>query len=146
MKARSAIQKGRRFEKYLVEQFNQAGFSAHREIGSGSGRAKGDLRVNCPFLIEAKNQERIQIWQAIDQAKRQAEIGNWAKEKWCLVFRDPRTPESSPAIYATVNFWEFLELLKRQKEPLIKEPDRAIAWKIKNLIQIAKSVVKELEK
>jgi len=59
-----------------------------------------------------------------------------------LITRDPRYPEFERA-YATINFWEFLELLKRYSEPRVKEPDREMKWKIQRLITSAKELLKE---
>lgn len=146
MTPKSAQQKGKRFEQFIANQIEEMGLGkAGREIGSGSGKAKGDIRSNLPFLIEAKNEKKPHWWENIDQAKDQAQKGNYDRDKWLLVVRDPRTPEDNPSVYAIVDFWEFLKLLKKDKEPLVKEPDRNMKWKLQRLVQTAKEIIKDLE-
>jgi len=148
MEPLSNINKGKRLEKFICQAIEQAGLgSARREAGSGSGLKKGDIFSGLPFLIEAKNVPTASIesflkW--IDQSKSQAEKGNWAREKWALVFRDPRTPEFQD-LYAVVDFWQFLTLLKTAREPLIKEPDQEIKWHLTNLKNAINRVIKDLE-
>jgi len=146
MNPKSKIAKGKRFENFIAKEIMASGLGkARREIGSGSGKYKGDINCNVPFLIEAKNQKQLAWWKSIDQAKEQARTGNYDLNKWALVVRDPRTPEASPDCYVVIDFWEWLELLKRNKEPKIKKADKEMSWKLKRLIQSAKQVLKELE-
>jgi hypothetical protein len=146
MLSKSSIQKGRRFENFICEQIEKAGLgSATREIGSGSGRRKGDVFSSIPFVIEAKNQKSIQWWAAISQARQQAKTGGTEPDKWALVVRDPRTPETAPACYAVIDLWQWLELLKKNSEPKIKAPDRQLRWDIANLLVAAKKVLKHIE-
>lgn len=145
MRIESAKAKGKRFEDWIAQQIEDAGLGrARREKGSGSGKYKGDIFANIDFLLECKNEKQTNFLTNIDQAKRQAEIGNWAKEKWCLIARDPRFPEFQE-VYATINLGEFLKLLKTQREPIIKQPDRSMKWKLEKLRQIAKEIIKDLE-
>lgn len=146
MKPESAIKKGKRFEKMIAREIEDMGLGiAREERGSGSGKYKGDIAANLPFLLECKNQKKLAWWDAIDQAKRQAKQGNWDQDKWALVIRDQRSPESSPIIYTVMDFWQFLELLKKNSEPLVKAPDRELKWKILRLIADAKAVLRDLE-
>lgn len=144
----SKVEKGKRFEKYIAEQIRACGLDerAHRESGSGNGKRKGDISSSIPFLIEAKNDAGVPKWllEKIDQAKIQAEKGFAWKDRWALVFRDPRTAEKNSSEYAVIDFSMFLELLLRFKEPKVKEPDRTLKWKIENLKRVASEVIKEL--
>ena len=142
MKPKSAKQKGKNFEDLVAHEIQQAGLGqARREIGSGSGLRKGDIACNLPFLIECKNQKSLQWWPSIDQAKRQAEQGNYSPEKWALAIKRPQKTE----VAIVMDFWEWLTLLKKNQEPKIKMPDREVAWKVRKLVQTAKAVLKELE-
>lgn len=144
MKPKSKIEKGKRFEKFICGEIEAMGLgSARREIGSGSGLKKGDIFANLPFLIEAKNQKSIHLLRWIAQAKQQARIGNWDERKWALVLRDPDTSEEQPDCYVVIDMWEFLALLKKDREPLIKKPDKEIKYKLTRLIESAKQVLKE---
>ena len=145
MKPKSRREKGKRFEKLIAREIEEAGLGrASREIGSGSGKRKGDIFSNIPFLIECKNQKQIRILDWIDQAKREAELGNYYKDKWAVVFRDPRTPERNPEIYVVIDFWQWLELLKKDSEPLVKEPDRELKYLLEKLKYNCQQVIKRL--
>jgi len=144
MQPKSAQQKGKRLEKYVCEAIEEMGLGkAVRTPGSGSGKIKGDAFSAVDFTIECKNQKQFH-WQDIDQAKKEAREGNYYKDKWVLVIRDPRKPEFD-SVYAMLDLGQFLELLKKNQEPKIKEPDRQVIWHLKNLIQAAKTIIKDLE-
>ena len=145
MKPKSAIEKGKRFEKFVAEQIELAGLGkATRTPGSGSGLKKSDIFANIPFSIEAKNQRKIKILDWIDQSKESAEKGNFAKEKWAVVFNDFRKREFQE-IYVVIDFWQFLDLLKREKEPLIKEPDKNLKYKLEKFKYLANDIIKWLK-
>jgi len=135
MKPKTKIQKGKDFETYIAKELIACGLGpARREIGSGSGLYKADVFApNFPFLIEAKNQKTVKINEWIDQAKRQAEIGFHNRDKWCLMFKDTRTPNINPTIYAVIDFYQLLDLAKRSNEPKMKEPDRDMRYILTNL-------------
>jgi len=144
MQPQSAQKKGKRFENWGNQCIEEIGLGrAVRTPGSGSGKIKGDSFNNLDFLLEFKNEKQWH-WPNIDQAKRETEKGNWNRDKWALIVRDPRIAEFE-GVYAVIDFGEFLELLKRSKEPVIKEPDKQASWHIKNLIQSTKQVLKDLE-
>ena len=146
MESKLIKEKGESFEKLIAAEIKAEGLGfAKREAGSGSGKKKGDIAANLPFLIEAKNQKIIKIQEWIRQAKEQARIGNYDPDKWAMVFKDPGSPEANPEIYAVIDFWQFLILLKKDSEPRIKEPDREMKWKVQRLIDSAKAVLKELK-
>ena len=145
MKPKSRIQKGKNGEKIVCERIERAGLGrARREIGSGSGKNKGDIFANIPFLIEHKNQKTIHFLDWVKQAKKQAEIGNSDTNKWCLTIQDPETPQLNPEIYAVIELDEFLNLLKRNQEPKLKEPDRNLKWKLEKLRQCCRDVENEI--
>lgn len=145
MNARSRLQKGKNGEKIVCERIERAGLGrARREIGSGSGKNKGDIFANIPFLIEHKNQKTIHFLDWVKQAKKQAEIGNSDTNKWCLTIQDPETPQLNPEIYAVIELDEFLNLLKRNQEPKLKEPDRNLKWKLEKLRQCCRDVENEI--
>jgi hypothetical protein len=140
------IQKGKFLEKFVAHAIEEAGLGmACREIGSGSGKRKGDIFGNLPFLFEVKNEESPKWMQNIKQAKRQAEQGNWAREKWVLVQRNPESPQSNPELFVVIDLYEFLKLLKKDSEPIIKEPDHEMKWLLQKLVETCKQVEKRLE-
>jgi len=146
MKPESIRQKGKRFENYIAQQIEEAGLGqARREIGSGSGKRKGDIFSSLEFLLECKNQAKLNWWHNIDQAKQQAIAGNFNRWKWTLITRDPRTPEDNPDIYATIDFWQFLKMIKDSSQPISKEPDQNLKWKLENLKNSINQVLKEIK-
>ena len=145
MKAVSAKNKGKRLENYIAQEIEAEGLGeACREIGSGSGKRKGDINCNLPFLIEAKHQKSIAWWSSIDQAKRQAEQGNYNSEKWALIVNDPRTKEFQN-VYVVMDMWEWFKLLKKDSEPRIKAPDKALKWSLETLKTAINQVLKNIK-
>jgi len=140
----SAKKKGKRFEKFVNDQIEKMGLGrAIRTPGSGSGKVKGDSFNNLDFLLECKNEQQWH-WENIDQAIREAQQSNYYKDKWALIVRDPRKPEFE-GVYAVIDLGQFLELLKKNQEPLIKQPDREFMYLLKNLKEIIKKVINKLE-
>lgn len=145
MRSQSRIQKGRRFENWIANQIEAHGLgTARREIGSGSGKKKGDIFANIPFILEAKNQKTLAIPSWIRQAKEQARIGNKDPDKWALIIRDNETPEANPQAFAVIDLHEFLKLLKKSTEPMTASPDRELKYRLRNLSQAVKQVEKYL--
>ena len=146
MKPISKIRKGHRFEKQIAQEIQDAGFGlARREAGSGSGLRKGDIASNLPFLIEAKNQKTIKIQEWVRQAKSQAKIGNYDPDKWALVFKNPESPDANPEMFVTIDFYQFLELMKTAEQPKMKEPDREMKYKIERFVEYGRSLLKEFK-
>lgn len=149
MKGKSAKNKGYRLEKLVAKHIRDSGVDprAGREIGSGSGANKGDIRDSTPFTIEVKNQKSYNINGWVDQAKDQARLGNTDPDKWALVFRDYRTPESNPDLYALIDFHSWLELLKGLKSEFFEEiSDKDLAYKGRRARAAINEFVKHLEK
>ena len=146
MTPKAAQEKGKRFEKAVLREMEEMGLGAGvRTPGSGSGTKKGDLFTPSRFMFECKNEAQPRFLTNVDQSKEQARIGNAWPSKWALVTMDPRTTENSPSIYVTLDLWEFLELLKKDRDPIIKEPDRDAKWKIKRAVDSLKAVLKVLD-
>lgn len=146
MKIQSAKEKGKRFENYVAEQIRESGIDsrASREIGSGNGKAKGDIRSSIDFLIEAKNQKKISLFQWIRQAQTQSSRGYANKEKWALIIRDPDLPEFEGAV-AVIDFYQFLMLYKKSMEPKTVNPDRTLLYKAERVKQAINDFMKELK-
>lgn len=133
MNPKSSIEKGKRFEKFICREIEDIGLGkARREAGSGSGKYKGDIFTDLPFLLEAKNQQTIKILEWIEQAQDQAQKGNWDRNKWALIIRNPKKPEFEES-FAVIDLYEFLELLKKDREPMIKQPDKDLAYDLASL-------------
>ena len=145
MKAKSRQNKGKRFEKFICQEIEAEGLGkATRTPGSGSGKLKSDIFSSLNWSIEAKHQKTIHILDWIDQAKREAKQGNYDSDKWLLVFNDPKAKPEFSQVYAVLDFWELLKLLKKNSEPRIKAPDRELKWRLENLKNAINKVIKEL--
>ena len=146
MKPKSVQQIGKRFENWGNEMIEEAGLGrAIRTPGSGSGKIKGDSFNNLDFMIEFKS-ERNPSWKGnIAQAKRQAEQGNYDSDKWIMVQRDPESPQANPQAFAIIDYIQLLKLLKKNSEPLIKEPDRSLRWDLEKLKNSINNVMRKIK-
>ena len=71
-------QKGARFERLLASKFREYGYSEARRTAQYCGNT-GDASdvVGLPFIhVEAKHQEKMQLYDWMDQAKRDAAAGD----------------------------------------------------------------------
>lgn len=144
MKPKSSIEKGKRLEKFVIEQIKEMGLgTACRTPGSGNGKIKSDIFSSLDFSLECKNEKNTNFLPNVDQAIGDAIKGNFHKDKWALITRDPRHAEFN-RVYVTIDLWEFLELLKKNQEPKVKEPDREMKYKLERLKNAAHDVMKYL--
>ncbi len=129
MKRRSAKQKGKRavFEtRDLLLQ--HAAHLREEDIQKPIGSRKGaDLvfsskaKETYPFTVEVKNQERLNIWEALEQSENHCAE---TELKPLLVFRRNHSP-----LYVTLRFEDFLNLIRaaRGTIPQEKLPDLTVA-------------------
>jgi Holliday junction resolvase len=99
--------KGKRFEREVAEILRQHGFEARRGVQFRGGQDSPDVISNFPFHIEAKHVEKLNLQQAIEQAKKDAE-----GLPFCVIHKKNRT---EPLI--TVTFKSFLELFFGDQKP-----------------------------
>lgn len=110
MKAKSAHEKGRRFERYLVGVFRES-VDANTQWNrkSGAGLDKGDIRIpSRGLLVEAKNSARVNLLEDWEQAKGQCT----GDDRPVLALRNPRRSEFEETL-VVVDLGTFLELLER---------------------------------
>ena len=107
MKPRSAIQKGKRLEQKIASDMRKklGSDKAVRMAGSGSGAIKGDV-FNRYFTIEAKNQEKVKIWEWWQQTVSQVQFN----KPPVLVFSGNHRP-----ILVTMSLNDWLDLVKEAK-------------------------------
>ncbi len=143
MNPRSAIQKGKELENFVAEQLQSYGLDikAKRQIGSGSGKAKGDISTDMGFTIECKNTKRFDWKSAADQVRREA----MGYQKEMIIWHPPQRPMDDSV--AIVNVHDLFFLLKFWKDHQNRETilDK---YSIKNNLERAvmhlKNVIKEL--
>lgn len=113
MKTKSAKNKGRRLQKRIVEDIlrvfpNLSLDDVRSNPMSVSGAdilLSAQAKACIPFTIEAKNQERVNIWEAIRQSEKEAEKQNLYP---MVVVSKNRVKEP----YAIIPFYVLLLLLK----------------------------------
>jgi len=73
MKAAGKRQKGARLERKIVSELNKMGVKAKRSFQSGAHWSwKSDIYApGFDYMIEAKNQERVRLWEFWEQARSQ---------------------------------------------------------------------------
>ena len=109
MKPRSAKNKGKRLQNkvrdIILEKFDKLEPDDVRSITMGdSGEdilLSPAARRLFPFSVEGKNQEKLNIWEALDQAE-----GNSGKHTPLVIFKRNRSKT-----YAVLEFKELLKLL-----------------------------------
>ena len=109
MKPRSAKNKGKRLQNkvrdIILEKFDKLEPDDVRSITMGdSGEdilLSPAARRLFPFSVECKNQEKLNIWESLDQAE-----GNSGKHTPLVIFKRNRSKT-----YAVLEFEELLKLL-----------------------------------
>lgn len=100
-------QKGARFERLLASKFREYGYDARRTAQYCGNTGDASDVVGLPGIhIEAKHQERMQLYDWMDQAKRDAEAGGGEKKP--VVFHKKNNAE----ILVTMRFDDFMELYR----------------------------------
>jgi hypothetical protein len=95
MNTKSAKAKGRRLQQEVADAIRSAYMLSEDNVrpaimGESGADIKLSFAAKCkfPFAVECKNQEKLSIWDAIEQAKKHAEV----EECWPLVaFRRNRS-------------------------------------------------------
>ena len=96
--------KGARFERLLAKMLREHGYEAERGCQHSGGKDSPDVKHNMTRLhIEAKDVEKLNIWNALEQSKRDA--GD--DEIPVVMFKRNRTQ-----VYVAVPFEEVMEMFK----------------------------------
>jgi hypothetical protein len=144
MKAKSAKNKGNRYENHLIEVLrSQLDEKAQRTYGSGAGLDKNDVVLpQFDIEIEAKNQKTLKILDWMEQTQSQQ---NKSGRTSVMVFRNPRKAEFQES-FVVMDLYDWIELVKKQKDQVevINNQDPQLKWKIKRLKDAANDVFKEL--
>lgn len=101
-------QKGARFERLLASKFRDYGYSDARRTAQYCGNT-GDASdvVGLPFLhIEAKHQEKMYLYDWMDQAKRDAKANE--EDRLPAVFHKKNNAD----ILVTMRFEDFMQIYK----------------------------------
>ena len=95
-------QKGARYERRVAQLLREYGYEAERGCQHSGGKDSPDVKHNMVGIhIEAKNQERLNIWNALEQSRRDA----GKDEIPIVVFTRNRAKD-----YVAMSFENFMEL------------------------------------
>ena len=98
-------QKGARFERQLASKFRDYGYEARRTAQYCGNTGDASDVVGLPRIhIEAKHQERMQLYEWMDQAKRDAKEGSKP-----VVFHKKNNAD----ILVTMRFDDWMELYRK---------------------------------
>ena len=110
-------QKGARFERLLASKFRDYGYSDARRTAQYCGNT-GDASdvVGLPHIpIEAKHQERMQLYDWMAQAKRDATAGN--EGRLPVVFHKKNNAD----ILVTMTFDDWMQIYKEYEASMTME-------------------------
>ena len=109
-------QKGAKFERKIAHMLREHGYEAERGCQHSGGKDSPDVKHNMTRLhIEAKDTERLNIWNALDQSKRDS----GEDEIPVVMFKRNRSQ-----VYVAMPFEEFMELFKAwEREIKVKEKE-----------------------
>ena len=113
MKTQSAKAKGRRLQQWVRDQLIEKLEVHPEDVESRSMGAGGEdlimaraAREKFPYSVECKNQEKLNIWNSLEQAEQNA-----GKHIPLLIFKRNRSKT-----YAVLEFGKLLELLDEDSE------------------------------
>ena len=111
MSIKSNKAKGKELEDHIASRLRSSGLdpNAIRQLGSGSGKFKGDVHNAIGWCFEAKNTARFNWKEAQEQVEREG----MGYQKSIIIWHAPRTPLNQSV--AIINFEDFIELLKGER-------------------------------
>lgn len=102
--------KGARYERRIAQMLRDYGYEAERGCQHAGGKDSPDVKHNATGLhIEAKNVEHINIWNALEQSKRDA----GEDEIPVVVFRRNRSDD-----YVALPFDDFMKLFQAYEKSI----------------------------
>ena len=109
---KSAKKKGNDLEEFVADGLVSKGLDSRavRQIGSGSGKRKGDINNDLGWLLECKNVVDFKWAETLRQVRREA-MG-YLKE--AIIRHVPRTPMKDSLVILALE--DFLDLLVCQKD------------------------------
>jgi hypothetical protein len=145
MKARSAKDKGNRFEYYLRDRLQaDVDHNTRKNMMSGAGYDKGDLRIpSHDIVVEAKNHANVRLIDWWEQAKVQALGGDTP----ILAIRNPKQAEFKETLIV-MDLEYFISLLVGQSDEVevTTKLDYSQRRNLDTLITAAKQTLKDFER
>lgn len=102
--------KGARYERQLAKMIREYGYEAERGCQHSGGKDSPDVKTSMRGIhIEAKNVEHLNVWNALEQSKRDAGEG----EVPVVMFKRNRSKT-----YVAMPFGDFMEMYKAWEKTL----------------------------
>ena len=98
--------KGKLLEKFIAEWLRNTGIDpqARPEVGSGSGRYKGDIATKLPLTIECKNTKNFHA----EQFMKQAEEASMGYQEAIVIWKPPNKPPENSRVFMSLSLFEKL--------------------------------------
>ena len=143
MMPRSAIQKGKELENFVVEKIRTSGLDIHakRQEGSGNGLKKGDIYTALDWTIECKNTKNFNYKEAAAQVQRES----MGYQHEAIIWHPPQRPLGDSIVI--INIDEFIDLLKQKQKGMSRDEifnKREFKYNLEKLCFHAKQVIKEM--
>ena len=117
-------QKGARFERLLASRFREYGYEARRTAQYCGNTGDASDVVGLPGIhIEAKHQERMQLYEWMSQAKRDAEAGG--ENRIPAVFHKKNNAD----ILVTMTFDDFMKIYAEYEAGFALAEKEKTQWK-----------------
>ncbi len=105
--AKKSVEKGKRFERLLASKFREYGYDARRTAQYCGNTGDAADVIGLPFIhCEAKHVERLNIYDAMNQAKRDAEASG--KGALPVVFHK----KNNQNILCTMELEDFMQIYR----------------------------------
>lgn len=106
-------EKGARFERQLAKLIREYGYEAERGCQHAGGKDSPDVKTSMKGIhIEAKNVEHLNMWNALEQSKRDA----GEEEIPVVMFKRNRS-----GVYVALPFSEFMEMYAAWEKTLCRK-------------------------
>jgi Holliday junction resolvase len=128
----------RDWAKFLREQ--NLDKRAWRNYGSGSTTYKSDVVNKLDYNFEVKCVKHLNLGKAIKQTKRDAEMSG-TKPSVIMHLDGMKDGEW----WILIDAYEWANLIKRNEEPKIKEPDRELKYELIRLKNSIQKIIKMIE-
>lgn len=131
MNPKSAIQKGKDLEEFIVGRLRTSGLDerAYRQRGSGNGLHKGDIWNDLGICFEAKNTRNYPGKKTFQQVEREA----MGYQEPVIVWHPPQTALEASKVIINWDYFEKLLLAKRDEAPRVENPDKALKYSLQRL-------------
>lgn len=132
--------KGNKGENNFARYLRENGIKAFRDSASGGSVAKGDLHNNINATIEVKTVKKLNLMEAWKQVTNDAQK---ARNRPILAIHYDKMPKDEWLIVLHSNDWLDLEMDESEDIDIYQDPKKK--YRLKNMIESAKAVLRDYE-